>query len=112
MEKCRRTSAVVVAAVANVVFKSINTILDIVSNLSHLLHPYLNLPAVFIFLRKVLKEGHHALQLILQILQLTSDTAYKLRLLNEDCAQLSQWSMDGTFSGTNNSMLHRVTCLA
>jgi hypothetical protein len=88
MEKCCRTSAIVVAIVANVVLKFINTILNIVSNLSHLLHPYLNLPAVFIFPGKVLKEGHHALQLILQVLQLTSDTTYKLRLLDEDGTQL------------------------
>ena len=61
-------------AAAKVVLKFINTILNIICNLANLLHPNFNLLAMFISLGKILKEGRHALQLILQILQLTPDT--------------------------------------
>lgn len=75
--KCYRTAAaatLTIMAVTKVVLKHINEILNIICNLTHLLHPNLNLLAMLISLSKILKEGGHALQLIFQILQLTPET--------------------------------------
>ncbi|KAB8106236.1 hypothetical protein EE612_040474, partial [Oryza sativa] len=102
-EKHYRAAATGTTAVTKLMFELINTILDIICNLTHMLLPNLNLLAAFISPRKVLKKGCHALQFILQVLQFTPNTSQKLGFLEDDCAELSQESMDRTFRGTNNS---------
>ncbi|GJN11127.1 hypothetical protein PR202_ga29296 [Eleusine coracana subsp. coracana] len=96
----------VITIISKLVSEFINTILNIIRNLTHLLHPNLNLFAMFASLSKILKEGRHALQLIFQILQLTPESTKKLSFLDKDCPQLPQEGMDSTFSSTNNGTLH------